>query len=218
MRTRHAARAAANALALSTALALGLVACSHDGRTLRPAGPDQTLSIITTTTETATTQGEAVNAGTGGGGDDEAAPGMSLTAPWLDSSDIPAKYTCKGANVAPGLSWANVPTNAAELAVTITDSDANDYVQWAIAGIDPASTGIAEGRVPNGAVQADNSGGTEGYTGPCPPSGTHHYLVTLYALSQPSGLTAGSDPADALASLQQLAISSVAVSGTFAGS
>ena len=39
-------------------------------------------------------------------------------------------------------------------------------------------------------------GGT-GYAGPCPPSGTHHYRFTLYALSQPVAL-AGAPSANEL--------------------
>ena len=33
-----------------------------------------------------------------------------------------------------------------------------------------------------------NSAGSAAYAGPCPPSGTHHYRFTVYALSAPTGL------------------------------
>jgi len=31
-------------------------------------------------------------------------------------------------------------------------------------------------------IAGRNSFGKDGYGGPCPPSGTHHYVFTLYAL------------------------------------
>jgi len=36
--------------------------------------------------------------------------------------------------------------------------------------------------VPTGAMQGPNTGGRNTYMGPCPPSGTHHYIFELYAL------------------------------------
>lgn len=34
----------------------------------------------------------------------------------------------------------------------------------------------------NNMIQGKNSAGETGYRGPSPPSGTHHYYITLYAL------------------------------------
>lgn len=57
---------------------------------------------------------------------------------------------------------------------------------------------LAQGGVPPGVKQAKNSGGKTGYYGPCPPSGTHHYRFTVYALSGPTGLLDGAGLDDAL--------------------
>jgi Raf kinase inhibitor-like YbhB/YbcL family protein len=35
--------------------------------------------------------------------------------------------------------------------------------------------------------------GKDGYTGPCPPSGTHHYHFKVYALDQVLDLREGAD-------------------------
>lgn len=52
---------------------------------------------------------------------------------------------------------------------------------------------IAEGKTPQGATFGKNSWDKISYNGPNPPSGTHHYHFTLYALDAslalPSGLT-----------------------------
>jgi Raf kinase inhibitor-like YbhB/YbcL family protein len=203
-----------------TVLVAGLAAaCSHDGRELRPPGPNQTLSVITTSSAP-TTIAPSVQPGTGGsvgGGEGIGNAGMTLTAPWADSSPIPAVYTCKGAGVSPAVSWSNVPANAKELAIALTDPDANGFVHWVVAGLDPASTGIAEGKVPAGAAQALNDAKKLGYTGPCPPSGTHSYLLTLYALKRPSGIAAGTAGRAALAVLDrnEIQLASISIEGTF---
>jgi hypothetical protein len=35
--------------------------------------------------------------------------------------------------------------------------------------------------------------GRDGWAGPCPPSGTHRYVFTVYALSEPLGLGPGAE-------------------------
>lgn len=205
-------------------LAVALMsACSDDGRELRPAGPDQTLSIITTTTAAATTtSGAAVNPGTGsdtsGPGSapgQSSASGMTITTPWADGAAIDPQYTCQGADTSPAISWSGVPAEAKELALAFTDLDAGNYVHWVVAGIDPASTGIAAGKVPAGAIQAANGFGTAAFRGPCPPDGSHTYLLTLYALRERSGLVDGGNGTAAIATLEANQIASVAIAGLF---
>jgi Raf kinase inhibitor-like YbhB/YbcL family protein len=211
-------RLAVSSVALAIALTVG-AACSSDGRGLRPPGPDQTLSVITTTTSTTTTAATAANGGTRAAGINEGVgdEGMVLTAPWTDSSAIPAQFTCKGANVSPAVSWSHVPPNTKELALALTDPDANNFVHWVLTGIDPASTGIAEAKVPAGAAQTVNDAKTLGYTGPCPPNGTHSYLLTLYALKRKSGIAPGSAAKAALGALDrnEIQLASISIEGTF---
>ena len=56
--------------------------------------------------------------------------------------------------------------------------------------IDPSSPGLSTGIAPGAdpPQQGTNDFGKVGYGGPCPPSGTHHYHFTLYALPAPLGL------------------------------
>jgi Raf kinase inhibitor-like YbhB/YbcL family protein len=184
---------------------VSLAACSSDGRTLRPAGPGQTLSIITTTSAARTTAAASARPATG----------FVVTAPWPDGGFIDAQYTCKGADTSPAISWSGVPATTQELAVSIVDLDADNFVHWVIAGLDPASTGIAAGRVPAGAVQAANGFGEAKYGGPCPPDGQHKYLLTLYALGARSNLADGVAGATAVDQLQAGALASALVTGSF---
>jgi hypothetical protein len=192
---------------VATTVILGLVslaACSSDGRTLRPAGPNQTLSVITTTTAASTTTAAARPSG-----------GFAVSAPWADGGFIDAQYTCKGADTSPAISWSGVPATTQELAISLVDLDADNFVHWVVAGLDPASTGIAAGRVPTGAIQAANGFGEAKYGGPCPPDGQHKYLLTLYALGARSNLADGVAAAAAIDQLQSGALANALVTGSF---
>jgi Raf kinase inhibitor-like YbhB/YbcL family protein len=197
---------------LLAAAALGVAACSHDGRTLRPAGPDQTASIITTTSSTAPA---AANAGGSASSGITGGSGMAIATPWADGTQIDTQYTCRGADTSPAISWSGVPSTAKELALAFTDLDADDFVHWVIAGLPPNAVGIAANTVPQGAILAANGFNEAAYSGPCPPDGQHTYLMTLYALGAPSGLTTGIDGKTAIDKLETGQIASTAISGLF---
>ncbi len=199
-------------------IALGIVALAacdeRDGRELPPARPDQTASVLTTTIAPATTarlvEPNSPELQT------LPASGFTLRLPWVDDGQIPAEYTCTGTpthDVAPRLVWEAVPAGTVELAVVLTDQTADGYVLWAMSGIDPALGALDAGVVPAGAVRAANSTGAIGYSGPCPPSGTHDYLMQLFAIDQQLELTDGTPASDAVAAIEAAAIDSVGVAG-----
>lgn len=209
-------------------LPLVVAACARDGRDLRPASPDQRQSILTTTTT-------AKAASIDDGGDtlddtgDEAAleapttvaPAtikLTMTLPWADGAAIDPAATCKGAGTSPAITWTNMPSGTAELALTVTDDDAAGFVHWIMAGIPATATGLAAGAVPDGAVQGKNDNGTAGWFGPCPPAGAkHRYRFTLYALTSPSGMAAGAETRVALAAVQRNVVGLDVAFGTFTG-
>jgi Raf kinase inhibitor-like YbhB/YbcL family protein len=116
---------------------------------------------------------------------------------------IPLVYTCAGDNVSPPLQWSGVPDGTSELAVVVDDPDApGTFVHWIVAGLPATTTGLDEGKLPAGAVEARNGAGDAEYTGPCPPAGApHHYRFTVYALGKPSGVAAGAATKPALAAI-----------------
>lgn len=109
-----------------------------------------------------------------------------------DGGSIPVKYTCDGAGTSPPLAWTGTPAAAKALAIVVDDPDAPNgtFTHWVLLDLDPKTTSVAEGITPD-ATQADNSAGKPSYYGPCPPSGTHHYRFTVYALSKATNLPAG---------------------------
>jgi Raf kinase inhibitor-like YbhB/YbcL family protein len=194
-----------------------LVSCKSDGRALKPASPDQSLSIVVPTTIPVTTlaPGEGIPAESV-----ETLPAeisttaLSLNGSWVDGGPLPPDSTCKGKGLSPDLKWTNIPADATELVLTVTDADASGFVHWILAGIDPATPGLAQGKIPRGTVQTLNSSPTLGWFAPCPPQGTHRYIFSLFVLTTPSGILAGMDSTDAIAGLQNPGTRHVAITGT----
>jgi len=205
-------------LSMSLTLVAVVSSCNDDGRTLREPDPDaQDLSISTTA---APTMPEIIDGG--------ALPNtipldtlpaeepLALTAPWRDGAAIDERHTCDDANLAPALSWSPAPVGTVEIALTMVDVDAPEFTHWVLAGLAPNTIAVSEGTVPVGAVEALNSVGTIGYTGPCPPAGsTHTYVVTVHYLGEQSGLDDGESGPAMIERLNDIQVASAEVSGTF---
>ena len=101
-----------------------------------------------------------------------------------DNSRIPSEFTCDGRNVSPQLSWEDVPDGTKSFALAVTDPDApgGTWTHWLVHGISKELRKIEQGSLPEGAGEVVNDFGKKSYGGPCPPSGTHRYFFTLYAL------------------------------------
>jgi Raf kinase inhibitor-like YbhB/YbcL family protein len=118
---------------------------------------------------------------------------FSLSSPAFRHDDaIPAKYTCDGSDVSPPLVPENPPAGTKSLALVVDDPDApaGTWTHWVVWNLPPDLKGIAENRLPEGAVQGTNDFRKRGWGGPCPPSGTHRYFFQLYALDTALPLTA----------------------------
>ena len=102
-----------------------------------------------------------------------------------DGERIPVRFTCDGIDISPHLAWFNVPLGTVEIVLEMHDPDApvsGGWTHWIVYNISPDITSIEIDSVPEGSKQARNSFGRAPYGGPCPPSGTHRYIFTLYAL------------------------------------
>ena len=161
--------------------------------------------------------------GTSGSSPDSAVLPFILNLPFQDGGAIGAKFTCTGLDVHPQVSWLGAPAAAVEMALVVRDTDANDFVHWIIAGLDPKNPLVPEGKVPVGAVESLNGFSTVakpsvGWKGPCPPAGAaHHYEFTLYALNQQIELPTGSSAADLQAAIDASAIQATSLTGVYPG-
>ena len=161
----------------------------------------------------------------GCGGDDSAeepatdlAESITVTSSAFEADQpIPRHYTCDGHDVSPPLAWDGTPGDAEAMALVVDDPDApgGTYVHWIVLDGAPATTSVDEGSVPSGGVQAANSDGDAAYAGPCPPSGTHHYRFTVYALDAPTGLADGAGTDEALAAIDDHVVARGQLVGTY---
>jgi Raf kinase inhibitor-like YbhB/YbcL family protein len=125
---------------------------------------------------------------------------MKLESPVFEhEGNIPQKYTCDGEDVSPPIMWTEVPTNARTLALICDDPDApqKDFSHWVVFNIPSGSGALPEHvaasqELADGTRQGKNDFGKLGWGGPCPPSGTHRYRFTLYAVDTELGIPASS--------------------------
>ena len=146
-----------------------------------------------------------------------AADAIVVTSPaFADGATIPAQFTCHGAGGSPPLAWAGLPAGTESVAVVVEDPDApgGTFVHWVLWGLPPDLGELATGTVPAGAVQARNSGGSVGWTPPCPPSGTHRYRFTVFAEGSGVDLPEGADPVTAVRAVQEAAVAADTLTGT----
>jgi len=114
-----------------------------------------------------------------------AASSISITTSAFQAGgDIPAKFTCNGANESPQLKISDVPAEAKSLVLIVDDPDAPHglFTHWIVWNIDPNTTDITGNGAPAGSIQGTNDFGKRNYGGPCPPSGTHRYFFKIFAL------------------------------------
>jgi hypothetical protein len=119
-----------------------IAACGNDGRTLREPDPGATAPPVPRSSTTTSSQivGPAGSAST---------TGFELTSSaFAPGAPIPVMYTCDGDNVSPPLAWESVPAGTVELALTDVDPDANNFVHWVMAGIDPTVQASCKRRTP----------------------------------------------------------------------
>jgi Raf kinase inhibitor-like YbhB/YbcL family protein len=121
---------------------------------------------------------------------------------FTEGSSIPRTYACDGQDTSPPLAWSGAPDGTQTLALVMTDPDAGGFVHWVFFNVDAtASGGIPTGfsASPDGPAQGKNSFGKAAYGGPCPPSGTHHYVFRLLALDASLELTGAPSASQVLA-------------------
>ncbi|MFV2064451.1 MAG: YbhB/YbcL family Raf kinase inhibitor-like protein [Chloroflexota bacterium] len=114
---------------------------------------------------------------------------------------IPERYTCDGLDVSPPLTLRDIPGAAVTLVLVMDDPDApgGTWDHWIAYDI-PTDREIPEGVTALG-TGGKNSWGRTAYGGPCPPSGTHRYVFSVYALDSELGFGVGAGKAAILDAL-----------------
>jgi Raf kinase inhibitor-like YbhB/YbcL family protein len=119
---------------------------------------------------------------------------LTITSPaFAHQGEIPAQFTCEGADVSPALAWSGLPAGTQSLVLIVDDPDAPDpaaprmtWVHWVLYNLPTSATGLPEAvkpaALPPGTREGINDWRRTGYGGPCPPIGSHRYFHKLYAL------------------------------------
>lgn len=146
---------------------------------------------------TAGNAGAAGSGGSGGGGGSGGAAPFELTSTaFVEGAEIPAEYTCVSSNgsiasrPSPPLAWGPGPAGTKGYAIVLKDTQ-NGFTHWAIWDIPPDKLALPRDVSqashnppdPAGSKQVGGNNESLGYIRPCPPSGSHPYVFTLYAQS-----------------------------------
>ena len=132
---------------------------------------------------------------------------------------IHADTFCGGTNLSPPLEFSGVPANAQSLALIMEDASFGSLTHWIFWNLPATTTSISAGADDTlSAISGNNAADFAGYLGPCPPpSETHDYHFTLYALDTNVNLVNGSTKAQLTSAIQNNIIEQVSIIGQFTG-
>jgi Raf kinase inhibitor-like YbhB/YbcL family protein len=146
-----------------------------------------------------------------------AKPGLTLTSSaFEDGGIIPDKYTrAVEAPVSPKLTWTHVPDGTVSFALILHDPDTslqrttNQVLHWMIFNIPGGASELPENvptdaTLPDGSIQAMNTGKKIGYYGMGAPAAGpyHHYTFELFALDTKLSLGPDATQADVLKAME----------------
>jgi len=134
---------------------------------------------------------------------------------------IPSRFTCDGENISPQLKWNAKKGGIKSFALIMNDPDApsKDFVHWIVYDIPPEVTELPEGASSVNSQlkyhQGRNDFGSLTYNGPCPPSGTHRYIIKIYALDALLNIKEGSGKNELRASISGHIIDEAELTGKY---
>lgn len=175
---------------ITFSLCIAPLACSA----ARPAEASSAAStaVTATATEVATVEPSATDASA-------ATTEFSVTSEGISNGALGEAYGAHGEQKTNGipsrsfpLSMSSAPEGTACFALSVIDPDGGNWVHWLAVNI--LAQSLAENAsidLAGSLVQGENDFRQVGYGGPTPPSGTHTYVITVYALSAPVSLENG---------------------------
>lgn len=132
-----------------------------------------------------------------------------------NNQQIPVIYSCKGQNINPPLNIDDIPGQTKSLALIMHDPDSpsGNFIHWIFWNLAP-NTQVQEATEPQ-ATEGINDFGEIGYGGPCPHSGVHRYVFTIFALDQKLELKSGSTEAQLKEAIAGHILDKATLIGTF---
>jgi len=137
---------------------------------------------------------------------------------FTDGGPLPSADTCTGSGSFPTISWANLPSGTAAVAVIVYDRDGAGgiYVHRIVTDLDPAAGELPSARTPPNAVEYATSAGKPGWTPPCPKqgSGVHHYVFWVLALDRLTRFPTTAVTSTAISTITEAAFAQGQITGT----
>jgi Raf kinase inhibitor-like YbhB/YbcL family protein len=204
---------------IALVVVVGACAPSSPGATFSTGGPASSPTNDQISSPPATLGGSAVPTSPPSANPSSVKAPFTLSSPvFAGGAAIPARYTCDGEDVSPEIRWSGAPDSTRALALTVLDPDARDFVHWLVYDIPSASDGTlpaAMGTSSSERPQGRNGFGKRGYGGPCPPSGTHHYVFTIYALDGPLRLSGTPSRSEIESAMRGHILAQTTLTGTY---
>jgi Raf kinase inhibitor-like YbhB/YbcL family protein len=99
----------------------------------------------------------------------------------------------------------------------MNDPDAGNagFVHWVMWGVPANDAAIAAGKIPLVSVMGSHDGGDEGYTGPCPPTGVHHYEFEMFALTEEPQVVPGAEEDQLRTAMDGITVATTKLTGTY---
>ncbi len=143
---------------------------------------------------------------------------------FINSGNIPARFTCDGVGINPDLIFKNVPKEAKSLALIVDDPDIPESVKksynievwdhWVVFNMPSETKKIDENSAPNGIVGKSTRGENK-YAPPCPPDREHRYFFKLYAIDTTLALDKNSSKKDVLSAINGHILAQAELMGTY---
>jgi Raf kinase inhibitor-like YbhB/YbcL family protein len=150
------------------------------------------------------------------------APGLAVSSPaFAEGEAIPVSFSCDGDDTSPALTWTEPPAGTQSFVLIMDDPDAGGtWVHWVVYNLAASSRGLdaaipVDTEIEGGGLQGRNSSRVNGYQGPCPPSGAHHYHFKLYALDTILDLPAGAHVVEVTTKMKDHVLASAELIGIF---
>jgi Raf kinase inhibitor-like YbhB/YbcL family protein len=118
-------------------------------------------------------------------------PLIVTSSAFVNDGALPADSGFSSGNQSPPLTWNGDTTGVQSWAIIMDDADAGNFLHWCYYNIPVATTALAKNGMAVGAAHLDSDfmppgAGANGYDGPDPPEGMHHYSFRIYGLSDAS--------------------------------
>jgi Raf kinase inhibitor-like YbhB/YbcL family protein len=138
------------------------------------------------------------------------------TAAFKNGENIPSKYTCEGSNETPAFTVTGIPEGSKSIVFLMDDPDApgGNFDHWVLFNIPVTGTEITIDHSTSGTHGANGKGENK-YTGPCPPTGIHHYHFKVYSLDTTLNLKDGAKKKEVEEAMRDHILSKVEMTGLY---